>query len=110
MADRLGLTATGLTTAGWQPRHLRAWLDRVRDRQLTPAESVATLRMVYRVWLVALLLKAAGSGWDAAIVHFSLPVSTWVYPVWITAAVMLMLVAARYSVRWVWTATTLALT
>ncbi len=43
----------------------RGWLDRVRDG-LEPAEAALTLRRVYQVWILALLLKALGAGWDVA--------------------------------------------
>jgi hypothetical protein len=59
--DRIGLTATGL-----DPRHPRRWLERVRTAVLEPSESTGTLIMIYRLWLVALTLKALGSGWDVA--------------------------------------------
>ena len=59
--DQIGLTATGLDV-----RTPRVWLERVRTGQLTGAESAATVLLVYRVWLVALALKALGSGWDVA--------------------------------------------
>jgi hypothetical protein len=62
VADRLGLTATGLgsfTVAG-----IRAWLDRVRDGGLTEAEHRATLLLTFRVWIIAFFLKMLGSGWD----------------------------------------------
>src|SRR5688572_23493889 len=66
VADRIGLTATGLMGSGLSLRHGRAWLDRVRGGGLSPSEAGATLVLVYRLWLVALLLKALGSGWDVA--------------------------------------------
>ncbi len=62
--DRLGLSATGLPSL--HPREIRAWLDKVRAGGLDDAESRATLLVVYRVWLVAFLFKAIGSGWDVA--------------------------------------------
>ncbi len=68
-ADRRLRTRAGLTSAGLDslaPRQVRGWLERVRAGALNPAESAATLLLVYRVWLVALLLKALGSGWDVA--------------------------------------------
>jgi hypothetical protein len=40
--------------------------------------------------------------------HFALPIPNWVYPLWITAAIVLTLVVARRSVGLRWTATTLA--
>jgi hypothetical protein len=66
VADRIGLTATGLGGSGLSFRHGRTWLDRVRAGGLSPSEAGATLVLVYRLWLVALLLKALGSGWDVA--------------------------------------------
>lgn len=66
VADRLGLTAAGLAKSGLSVRHVQAWLDRVRDGELDPQESAATRRLVFRVWLFGLLLKALGSGWDVA--------------------------------------------
>ena len=45
----------------------------------------------------------------ASLVHFSLPVKPWVYPLWAVAAGMLTLVIARRSVGQRWTATTVAL-
>lgn len=44
----------------------RSQLDRIRLGGLNPAENAATLRRVYGLWLVALTLKALGSGWDMA--------------------------------------------
>ena len=44
----------------------------------------------------------------AAVLHFSLPVPAWVYPVWIATAAALTLVAARRSVGWRFTATAIA--
>jgi hypothetical protein len=44
----------------------------------------------------------------AAVVHFALPVGTWVYPVWTVAVVGLTLVVARRVVARRWTATMLA--
>lgn len=44
----------------------KAWLDRVRAGGLTPQESRALVKVVYVVWLIALLFKALGSGWDVA--------------------------------------------
>ncbi|MCP2326601.1 hypothetical protein HDA40_005108 [Hamadaea flava] len=43
-----------------------------------------------------------------AITNFSLPVGSWVYPVWLVGAAMLALVAARIFVGACWTATVLA--
>lgn len=63
-AERLGLGATGLGTL--TPRDVRGWLERVRAGGLDAVEQRATLVLLYRVWLVALLLKALGSGWDVA--------------------------------------------
>jgi hypothetical protein len=62
--DRLGLGATGLPSL--HPQAIRGWLDRVRAGGLDDAEARATTLATYRVWLVALLLKALGSGWDVA--------------------------------------------
>jgi hypothetical protein len=59
--DRIGLSVTGL-----DPRHPREWVERVRRNALEPHESAGTLILVYRLWLVALTLKALGSGWDVA--------------------------------------------
>jgi len=56
----------GLAGTGFDPRSPRNWLERVRDGGLDDGEHEATLRFVYRAWLVALLLKALGSGWDVA--------------------------------------------
>lgn len=56
----------GLKAAGLDPRHLRGWLERVRTGALEPSESTGMLIMIYRLWLVALILKALGSGWDVA--------------------------------------------
>ena len=64
VVDRLGLGSTGLPTLN--PRDIRGWLDRVRAGSLTDAETVATKIVVFRVWVVALLFKALGSGWDVA--------------------------------------------
>jgi hypothetical protein len=64
VANRLGLTATGLESLA--PRAILAWLERVRAGGLNDVESRATLLLVYRVWLIALFLKALGSGWDVA--------------------------------------------
>ncbi|MDT5027457.1 MAG: hypothetical protein QOE61_3883 [Micromonosporaceae bacterium] len=64
LADRIGLTGTGL--AALTPTDIRAWLDRVRAGQLDAAEYKATLLLVYRTWLIAFFLKALGSGWDVA--------------------------------------------
>jgi hypothetical protein len=66
VADRVGLTATGLTAAGISPTQARSWLERVRLGGLDATESAATLLLVYRLWLVGLALKALGSGWDVA--------------------------------------------
>lgn len=66
VADRLGLSATGIAASGLSVHGARAWVDRVRAGGLDPAETAATLRLVYRMWLVGLLLKALGSGWDVA--------------------------------------------
>ncbi len=64
VAARFGLPVTGLRSVA--PREVLAWLDRVRAGELDTAEATATLVLVYRTWLVALLLKALGSGWDVA--------------------------------------------
>jgi hypothetical protein len=64
LVDRVGLGATGLPAI--TPRDIRSWLDRARAGGLDPAEAAATTRIVFRVWLVAFLLKALGSGWDVA--------------------------------------------
>lgn len=64
LADRLGLTATGL--ASLAPRDVRSWLNRVRDGDLDNAAHRATLLLVYRTWLIALLLKVVGSAWDVS--------------------------------------------
>lgn len=40
--------------------------------------------------------------------HFALPIPSWVYPLWISTAIVLTLVIARRSVGLRWTATTLA--
>jgi hypothetical protein len=66
VADRLGLTATGLTSSGLSATATLRWLDRVRAGGLDPAESAATLQLIYRAWLAGLFLKALGSGWDVA--------------------------------------------
>ena len=41
--------------------------------------------------------------------HFALPIPAWVYPLWISTAIVITLVIARRSVGLRWTATTLAL-
>jgi hypothetical protein len=64
VADRVGMTAIGL--AALTPREVRAWLERVRAGGLDVGEHRATLLLAYCSWLVALLLKMAGSGWDVA--------------------------------------------
>jgi hypothetical protein len=64
VADRFGVTAIGLATL--TPRDVRAWLGRVRAGGLNAGEHRATLLLAYRGWLVALLLKMVGSGWDVA--------------------------------------------
>lgn len=64
VAARLGLPATGLTSLA--PREVWAWLERVRGGGITPTQSTATLVLLYRTWVIALLLKALGSGWDVA--------------------------------------------
>src|SRR5262245_19123166 len=64
VVDRLGLSATGLES--FAPADIRAWLDRVRAGGLSAAESRATLVLTFRVWLIAFLLKALGSGWDVS--------------------------------------------
>ncbi len=64
VAARLGLPATGLSSL--QPREVWAWIERVRAGGLDPAQRTATLVLVYRTWIVALLLKALGSSWDVA--------------------------------------------
>jgi hypothetical protein len=64
VATRLGLPRTGLTSVA--PREVSAWLERVRAGRLDPVETTATTVLVYRTWLIALLLKALGSGWDVA--------------------------------------------
>jgi hypothetical protein len=61
---RLGLAAAGLDSL--TPREIRTWIERVRAGGLDPAEAAAALAFVYRMWLVALTLKALGSGWDVA--------------------------------------------
>ncbi len=62
--DRLGLGATGL--ASLRPRDIRGWLDQVRAGGLDATQARTTLLVTYRVWLIAFLLKALGSGWDVA--------------------------------------------
>ena len=64
VADRIGLTGTGLTAL--TPTDIKVWLDRVRAGQMNAAEYRATLLLVYRTWLIAFFLKALGSGWDVA--------------------------------------------
>src|SRR5262249_36997267 len=44
----------------------------------------------------------------AAVLHFSLPVASWVYPLWIATAAALTLIAARRSVGWRFGATAIA--
>jgi hypothetical protein len=41
----------------------------------------------------------------AAVVHFALPVPAWVYLAWIVGAAMLVLVVARWTIGWRWSAT-----
>src|SRR5262249_10561405 len=41
--------------------------------------------------------------------HFALPIPAWVYPLWISTAIVITLVVARRSVGLRWTATTLTL-
>ena len=64
LADRVGITATGVQSL--TVRDVRAWLDRVRAGGLDAAETAATTTLVYRVWLIAFVFKALGSGWDVA--------------------------------------------
>src|SRR5258706_4171140 len=64
LADRIGLTATGLPSLA--PGDLRTWMSRVRTGELDALEHRATLLLVYRTWLVAFLLKVVGSAWDVA--------------------------------------------
>src|SRR5882672_3549153 len=64
LADRVGVTATGVEAI--TVRGVRGWLDRVRAGGLDAAEAAATTTLVYRVWLLAFVLKALGSGWDVA--------------------------------------------
>jgi hypothetical protein len=64
VAARLGLPVTGLTSLA--PRAVIAWLERVRAGEVDVAQRTATLVLVYRTWIVALFLKALGSGWDVA--------------------------------------------
>jgi hypothetical protein len=64
VAARLGLPAAGLNSLA--PRNVWAWVEQVRAGSLSPGQSAATLVIVYRTWVVALLLKALGSGWDVA--------------------------------------------
>ena len=64
VAARLGLPAAGLTSL--TPRNVWAWVEQVRTGGISPAQAAATLVIVYRTWIVALLLKALGSGWDVA--------------------------------------------
>jgi hypothetical protein len=45
---------------------------------------------------------------DTAVAGFALPVDSWVYPLWMAAAALLTLVAARYFVGARWTATAIA--
>src|SRR5215510_1241014 len=64
LADRVGLTTVGLQEI--TPRNVRSWLDRVRTGGLDAVETAAATRLVFRVWLLAFVLKALGSGWDVA--------------------------------------------
>jgi hypothetical protein len=64
LADRIGLTATGLSSLA--PGDLRTWMNRVRSGELDAVEQRATLLLVYRTWLIAFLLKVVGSAWDVA--------------------------------------------
>jgi hypothetical protein len=64
LADRVGLTTAGLDAI--TTRNVRSWLDRVRAGTLDASEAAATTRLVFRLWLLAFLLKALGSGWDVA--------------------------------------------
>jgi hypothetical protein len=64
LADRVGLTTAGLDAI--TPRDVRSWVDRVRAGALNADENAATTRLVFRLWLVAFLFKALGSGWDVA--------------------------------------------
>jgi len=75
LADRVGLTTVGLEEI--TPRSVRSWLERVRNSAdgrsassraegLDRVEAAAATRLVFRVWLVAFLFKALGSGWDVA--------------------------------------------
>lgn len=61
------MTVLGDTGLGsLAPGPVRTWLDRVRSGDLTDAEARATTVVVFRLWLVAFLLKALGSGWDVS--------------------------------------------
>ena len=64
LADRVGLTTVGLEEI--TPRNVRSWLKRVQAGGLDAVEAAAATRLVFRVWLVAFLFKALGSGWDVA--------------------------------------------
>ncbi|MCW2633150.1 MAG: hypothetical protein JWR88_2112 [Pseudonocardia sp.] len=43
-----------------------------------------------------------------AVLHYALPVESWVYPVWAVTAAALVLLLARWMVGWRWAATTVA--
>jgi hypothetical protein len=64
LAERVGLDTVGLDAI--TASEIRSWLDRVRAGGLDAAKAAATTRLVFRVWLLAFLLKALGSGWDVA--------------------------------------------
>src|SRR5262245_34665016 len=64
LADRVGLTTVGLDAI--TARDVRSWLVRVRSGALDATAAAATTRLVFRLWLLAFLLKALGSGWDVA--------------------------------------------
>jgi hypothetical protein len=61
-----GAVAATLRATGVLRSHPREWLERARAGRLTPDESAATVRAVYGLWVLALLFKALGSGWDVA--------------------------------------------
>jgi hypothetical protein len=64
VSRRLGLAAAGLDSLA--PRSIRHWIEGVRGGRLDPAETAAATTFVFRMWVVALFLKALGSGWDVA--------------------------------------------
>jgi hypothetical protein len=64
LTDTLRLTPAGLTSLS--PGAIKTWIERVRAGGLNPTETAAALGFVYRMWLVGLLFKAIGSGWDVA--------------------------------------------